>query len=175
MKINVLNIPDEGLNIRFALAEDAFCGLLPEKGKLDFFFRQVDVSGFIRKVRDSIFFEGNLETVLETQCCRCLEEAYLPLKAEFSHALLPEDGTVEEEIELKTEDLEVGYYSGEVIDLVPIILEQILLHVPIKILCDESCKGLCSHCGINLNMASCDCRSGFIDGRLSALKRFKVS
>ncbi|MDP2725466.1 MAG: hypothetical protein Q8O44_04235, partial [Syntrophales bacterium] len=115
MKINILNIPDDGLNIRFPLSEDAFCGLLPEKEKLDFSFRQADVSGFIRKVRDSVFFEGNLETVLETQCCLCLEEAYLPLKAEFSYTLLPEAGTVKEEIELKTEDLEVGYYSGEVI------------------------------------------------------------
>ena len=99
----------------------------------------------------------------------------MPLKAEFSHTLLPEDGTVKEEIELKTEDLEVGYYSGEVIDLVPIRLEQILLQTPMKILCNESCKGLCSHCGINLNTANCDCRSGFIDERLSVLKHFKVS
>ena len=175
MKINVLDIPDEGLNIRFSLAEDAFYGLLPEKEKLDFSFRQVEVSGIIRKVQDNIFFAGSLETVLDAQCCRCLEEAYLPLKAEFSHTLLPEAGTAKEEIELKTEDLEVGYYSGEVIDLVPIILEQILLHVPMKILCNESCKGLCSHCGINLNTASCDCRSGFIDERLSVLKHFKVS
>jgi len=175
MKINILNIPDEGLNIRFTLVEDAFYSLLPEKGKLGFSFRQVDVSGFIRKVNDNVFFAGNLETVLETQCCRCLEEAYLPLKIEFSQTLLPEAGTVKEEIELKTEDLEVGYYSGEVIDLVPIILEQILLHVPMKILCNESCKGLCSHCGINLNVASCDCRGVSIDGRLSVLKHFRIS
>jgi len=175
MKINILNIPDDGLNIGFPLAEDAFCGLLSKKEKLDFSFRQVDVSGFIRKVRDNIFFEGNLETVLETQCCRCLEEAYLPLKTEFSYTLLPEAGTVKEEIELKTEDLEVGYYSGEVIDLAPMILEQILLQAPMKILCNESCKGLCSHCGINLNVASCDCRSVSIDGRLSVLKHFRIS
>lgn len=175
MKISILNIPDEGLNISFPLAEDAFYGLLPEKKKLDFSFRQVEVSGFIRKVRDNIFFEGNLETVLETQCCRCLEEAYMPLKTEFSHTLMPEAGTSKEKIELKAEDLEVGYYSGEVIDLLPIILEQILLQAPMKILCNESCKGLCSHCGINLNVASCDCRSGFIDGRLSVLKRLKIS
>ena len=175
MKINILNIPDDGLNIGFPLAEDAFCGLLSKNEKLDFSFRQVDVSGFIRKVRDNIFFEGNLETVLETQCCRCLEEAYLPLKTEFSYTLLPEAGTVKEEIELKTEDLEVGYYSGEVIDLAPMILEQILLQAPMKILCNESCKGLCSHCGINLNVASCDCRSVSIDGRLSVLKHFRIS
>jgi len=175
MKINILNIPDDGLNIGFPLAEDAFCGLLSKKEKLDFSFRKVDVSGFIRKVRDNIFFEGNLETVLETQCCRCLEEAYLPLKTEFSYTLLPEAGTVKEEIELKTEDLEVGYYSGEVIDLAPMILEQILLQAPMKILCNESCKGLCSHCGINLNVASCDCRSVSIDGRLSVLKHFRIS
>ena len=175
MKINILNIPDDGLNIGFPLAEDAFCGLLSKKEKLDFSFRQVDVSGFIRKVRDNIFFEGNLETVLETQCCRCLEEAYLPLKADFSYTLLPEAGTVKEEIELKTEDLEVGYYSGEVIDLAPMILEQILLQAPMKILCNESCNGLCSHCGINLNVASCDCRSVSIDGRLSVLKHFRIS
>jgi uncharacterized protein len=174
MKINILNIPEEGLNLRFSLVGDSFSGLLPDREELDFSLPRVDVSGFMKKVGQNLFISGTIETVMETQCCRCLEEAHLPLKAEFSYTLLPETEAVKADIELKTEDIEVGYYSGEVIDLSPIIFEQILLQTPMKALCGESCRGICPRCGINLNVGSCDCRSDFIDERLAVLKNFRV-
>jgi uncharacterized protein len=174
MKINILNIPEEGLNLQFSLAGDSFSGLLPDGEEPDFSLPRIDVSGFIKKAEQNLFISGTIETVMETQCCRCLEEARLPLKAGFSYTLLPETEPVKADIELKTEDIEVGYYSGEVIDLAPIIFEQIMLQIPMKALCGESCRGLCPHCGINLNVESCDCRSDFIDERLAVLKNFRV-
>jgi len=174
VKINILNIPEEGLNLQFSLAEGSFPDLISEKEKIDFSLRQVDVSGSVRKVRQSIFFAGTLNTALETPCSRCLETACLPLRADFNYTLLPEAATGKEEIELRMEDLDVGYYAGEVIDLTPIIFEQIMLQIPMKVLCNELCKGLCPRCGINLNTANCDCRNDFIDERLAVLKNFKV-
>jgi uncharacterized protein len=88
--------------------------------------------------------------------------------------LLPEAVIGKEEIELRMEDLDVDYYTGEVIDLTPIIFEQIMLQIPMKALCNELCKGLCPHCGINLNKANCDCREDIIDERLAVLKNFRV-
>ena len=34
---------------------------------------------------------------------------------------------------------------------------EILLELPTNILCSEDCKGLCPHCGVNLNESTCNC------------------
>ncbi len=174
MKINILNIPEEGLNLQFSLTENSFSDFILDKNKFDFSLDGIGVSGLVRKARHSIYFTGTAETVLKTGCSRCLETAYLPLKAEFSYTLLPEPGAVKEDMGLSAKDLDVGYYTGEVVDLDPIIFEQIMLQIPMKVLCNEFCKGLCPHCGIDLNNRSCDCRSNFVDERLAALKNLKL-
>lgn len=174
MKINILNIPEEGLNLQFSLAEESFPDLISGKGEIDVSLRRVDVSGSVRKVRQGIFFAGTLDVVLETPCSRCLETACLSLRTDFNYTLLPEAATGKEEVELRTEDLDVDYYAGEVIDLTPMIFEQVMLQVPMKALCNELCKGFCPRCGINLNTAGCDCRNDLIDERLTVLKNFIV-
>jgi uncharacterized protein len=42
-----------------------------------------------------------------------------------------------------------------------------------RVLCKETCKGLCPHCGKDLNATICDCRMEFIDERLAVLKKLK--
>ena len=174
MKINILNIPEDGLNLQFSLAEDSFPSLISEKEELDFSLLKVEVASSIRRVRQSLFFTGTLDAAVDIPCSRCLETVHMALKVNFNYTLLPEVTTEKEDIELKTEDLDVSYYSGEVIDLNPIIFEQIMLQIPMKVLCSESCKGLCPHCGTNLNVGKCDCQSDVTDSRFAVLKNFKV-
>ena len=44
------------------------------------------------------------------------------------------------------------------------------LHTPMKIVCSEKCKGLCTHCGSNLNITQCNCSENEIDPRFESLK-----
>jgi len=37
------------------------------------------------------------------------------------------------------------------------IRAEIILSFPQKILCSDSCKGLCDHCGVDLNKEACTC------------------
>jgi uncharacterized protein len=174
MKINVITIPEEGLSVQFSLAGSLFPGLISEAGSEGsqdaFTLEKVDIAGSIKRYRQSLSFTGHLSTVLATTCGRCLEEAQLPIKAGFSYTLLPATGTGKDEVELQTEDLEIVYYDGEIIDLAPLIAEQVILQIPIKVLCRESCRGLCPQCGTNLNMGGCDCSKDFIDPRWAVLK-----
>ena len=39
------------------------------------------------------------------------------------------------------------------------------------VLCREDCKGLCPHCGKDLNEGPCGCEPRQIDPRLEALKK----
>jgi len=62
----------------------------------------------------------------------------------------------------KTSDKENNntiYFSNQEtsIDFKKILLEILLVEKPIKILCAENCKGLCTICGINLNHKTCKC------------------
>lgn len=63
----------------------------------------------------------------------------------------------EDELELLERDLDFSTYSGNEVDVDELVLEQLELSIPGRILCSESCKGLCPECGINLNHESCSC------------------
>ena len=174
LKINVVTIPEEGLD--FALAEDGkwFEECFQESDHHDFSLRKIDVQCHIVKTSGTIFIKGSLSLSLAIYCSRCLEDVILPVGGDFAYTLVPEKPETKEDLELTAEELEISYYQGDFIDLQPIICEQIILQIPIKPLCSEDCKGLCPHCGTNLNAAACDCHLKFVDERLAALKNFKI-
>ena len=73
------------------------------------------------------------------------------------------------------EDLDLLYYQGGTIDISPLIREQIILSVPSYPLCQESCKGICSQCGSNLNQDLCHCdKEGVTNSKFEILKHFTV-
>jgi uncharacterized protein len=57
------------------------------------------------------------------------------------------------------------------IDLTAAIREHVLLGLPAFAVCQEDCRGLCPHCGANLNEGSCDCRTTVVDPRWAALQQ----
>ena len=50
-----------------------------------------------------------------------------------------------------------------------LIIQELMLRVPAKVLCKEDCKGICYQCGKNLNYGSCDCREEPKDPRMAAI------
>ena len=67
-------------------------------------------------------------------------------------------------------EAEIGYYQGEGLLLEDALREQVLLALPLKVICREDCKGLCPHCGANLNDGQCSCADDVDDPRWTALK-----
>lgn len=55
------------------------------------------------------------------------------------------------------------------LDLDELIYTEVILSLPMKHLCSETCKGICSKCGKNLNVGKCDCPEKEIDPRLAIL------
>ena len=76
--------------------------------------------------------------------------------------------------ELSPDDLDLDYYTGEIVDLESILREQIILMLPLKPLCDESCKGLCPHCGADLNLETCTCPADAVDSPFARLAKLKI-
>ena len=174
MKINVTSIPEEGLNVQFSRDENWFRKIFAEKEDPGFSLNDVEVSITLKRIRETLYLEGNIRTVVGMACSRCLEAARLPISVPFKYVLAPAQPEHQEEKELNQEDLDFVFYEGDLIDLDPLVIEQIILQVPIRILCREDCKGLCPHCGINLNTGSCQCHEKQIDSRLAVLKRLKL-
>lgn len=117
---------------------------------------------------------GTVQTAIRYQCTRCLKAFSSPLDAGFDLFYLPQqDWKKDEEIELKYEDMEVGYYDGIGLDVDLMVIEQIELAIPMKYVCSEECKGLCPYCGTDLNEKSCPCKVDTKDTRLAVLRDFR--
>ena len=174
MKLSVSKIPEGGINLQFEKDGEWFRGLLPESGQCDFVLDRIDVVCTVRRTKDAVFMEGTASTTMDVPCCRCLEPTRMPVGCSFKYTFVPLPSHPQEDWELRADDLDFAYYEEDTIDLDALIFEQIILQVPIKPLCTETCKGLCPHCGIDLNAASCLCQAETFDERLAALKQFKV-
>jgi uncharacterized protein len=103
----------------------------------------------------------------------CVEAYDFVLEKDFSVVLVPKRES-KAEAELEEEDLDLSFYGGEEIDLSPLVQEQIILALPTRPLCRESCKGLCPQCGANLNVQTCACTTTVDDPRFAVLRNLKV-
>lgn len=174
MKIIISNIPEEGLNLHMQRDGQWFEALLLQKEKGEFSLQIVNILCSVKKVRETLFIHGSLQTSVTSICSRCLEQTLLPIETSFRYSLIPLKGISPEEKELTEDDIESGYYSEDIIDLDPLFFEQIMLQLPMKIICSPLCKGLCPYCGVNRNEEQCECHTSSIDERFSILKQFQV-
>jgi uncharacterized protein len=105
-----------------------------------------------------IRIRGQLSTVLGMECDRCASPIEFPLHRSFDLYYRPLSSIARvEEIEIPKDELEVGFYPAEGVDLREVAKEQVLLALPMKRLCHTDCRGLCARCGANLNVEPCQC------------------
>jgi len=137
--------------------------------------RPVRATLVVRLEGDRVTVAGRIDFQLELTCCRCTRRFLIEVDKAFESIYLPDPETVSEgeELELEYSDLEVGFYRDDRIDLSAVISEQIVLEIPMKPVCTESCKGLCPLCGIDLNEGECGCSSERSDPRLAPLAELK--
>jgi uncharacterized protein len=124
-------------------------------------FRQVaplKVDAVAELVGSEIRIRGHLGTRLEACCDRCLGSVVIPVEQEFDLFYRPVSTIArEEEVELPEDELGVGFFSGDGIELADVVTEQVILSVPMKVVCQTGCRGLCPVCGANLNFEKCRC------------------
>ncbi len=140
-------------------------------------FRQVEpleVRATAELVDSQIRVSGTLHTRLELACARCLENVSEEVSRDFDLYYRPVASIArEEEVHLKVDDTEIGFFQGEGLFLADILAEQVILALPMKVICRSDCRGLCPHCGANLNSEPCRCETRAADARLAPLARLK--
>jgi uncharacterized protein len=126
----------------------------------------------IFKDKSAFRLVGRTETTLEVPCSRCLEPMRVPVDTSFDLRYQPHSAAAgKPDQEIEEDDLTTAFYENDEIDLEQLMREQFLLALPMKPLCGEGCKGLCTICGTNLNRGTCDCKREWEDPRLAALKQ----
>ncbi len=123
------------------------------------------------QVIQDIRLRGKLTARLEMNCARCLEPVRRDVARDFELLYRPLGADAgRDELSVTDAEAEIGYYEGEGILLEDVLREQVLLALPLKVVCREECKGLCPHCGKNLNQEQCSCETPMADPRWEALK-----
>jgi uncharacterized protein len=147
-------------------------GPLTIKGQAELIVEHRGPKDFVDDIRLRAHFEGNFEQL----CARCLEPVQQPLSGTFDLIFRPSGVDAEAGERAITEDeTEIGYYEQSGLLLEDAVREQVLLTLPGRSLCQEDCKGLCPHCGINRNLASCECVEKPVDPRLAVLAGIAVT
>ena len=120
---------------------------------------------YIDRINDLFRFKINIKTRAIYTCDRCL----VRFKADF-------DETIEQLYQIGNSDfedeVEILPENTKEIDISKAIHDAFIMNRPIKLLCNEECKGLCSNCGVDLNKKQCKCSETEIDPRLEKLKIF---
>lgn len=114
---------------------------------------------------------GDLSTKVEMLCARCLEPITREVANKFELLYRPLGTDAgKEELSVTAVEAEISYYQGEGVLLEDLLREQVLLALPLRAICRDDCKGLCPHCGKNLNLEQCNCAEPVDNPRWSALK-----
>ena len=108
--------------------------------------------------------EAEATVKVELKCDRCLREVTKEFTLQFSTQAVSPDVADEQE-----QDEERGFLEGYQLNVDSLISNEIITCWPMKILCKEDCKGLCSVCGKDLNEGKCDCDTFVPDPRMAAI------
>jgi len=145
------------------------------RGTLDCLTLLEPLEGTVRLTRTNrgILATGVIETVVDSECSRCLEQTRVPLRVELAEEFfavvdlrtgLPASREIDGEGFMLTEIHEL--------DLEEPLRQGALVQMPMQPLCRDDCRGLCQQCGANLNEVSCPCAAVAVDPRLHDLARW---
>ena len=171
MVLRVSDLPEDGVHIE-TLEEPEWLVNLPELWSEDSGIKPISKIGIdlhVKKVLKEVSVIGNVQLSVQSPCSRCVEPVKIELNPQIGLVLSPGNKIGEEDISLEHET-----YQGDEIDLSNYIREQVAISLPVKVVCSEECKGLCTTCGTNQNKECCECDKDQIDPRFAILKGIKI-
>lgn len=146
------------IEFRFQTTADAL-DAVPENAVLT---GEIVVSGTCVNTGRAYRIEGAVRVLRGFVCDRCLgavsKAQVYPFGEDFVRA--GDEARAEDGAERFTE---------EGIDIAPLVRDTILTAQPLRNLCRDDCRGLCSRCGADLNRGDCGCDRRSLDPRMAGL------
>jgi uncharacterized protein len=180
---------DRELSVEYL--RDVFAGEGPATGFVP--AAPARLKGRLEKVSGKVLLSAHTAVKFQGPCKRCLGPARGEIGVDFQLSLVrrapapveDDQGPETEPKKLRDEEGTAGSFDpmaseeepfdGRTIDLGDLAREQILLNVPMDLICKESCQGLCTVCGKDLNEGECGCERKPADPRWAALKDIKIT
>jgi uncharacterized protein len=142
----------------------------PETLGLDSQYSEIAVQVQAEKTPTEVFVTTSAISHRQCVCDRCLTEFVLPIESTIVMHYVTDENDAAAYDPAETQVVEPGLPAIELTDDVRQGLE---MAVPLKLLCDEGCEGLCQQCGKNLNEGPCSCEPIRLDPRWEALEKLK--
>jgi uncharacterized protein len=163
MKINISNL-SEGVR-DYHLTQKS-----EELGLDGTFSGEVQAWVTIEKIRHQFFLKAKVSAHAHLECARCLDPVERDFVSEFQTVYVQNA----EEYQGQNEDeLRILHHDTNIIDFSEDVKDFILLSIPLKIVCDESCQGLCPRCGRKIadgHSPECSLNETEIDSRWITLR-----
>ncbi|MEP7198731.1 MAG: DUF177 domain-containing protein [Chloroflexota bacterium] len=137
-----------------------------------------ELAGDIQLLRtiDGVLATGELTTTAGLVCDRCLTPFAQPLRIDLADEFKPSlDMVSGASLPIRDDDEGNVIDAHHILDLQEVVRQRLLLEQPLHPLCRDECRGLCPHCGQNLNEGRCACDEPTTDPRWAALRELLSS
>jgi len=159
-------------SIRSGQTEFRFETICPELdlGEGRRFPERIRIAAMVTTVGSDFLLDLNVSSAGEFVCDRCGSEFQRTVEGKI-HTLFTFRA---EESDVDDDDVRLLDPGTVEIDLRRDVIDALVLSMPVKVVCKKSCKGLCPHCGVNLNEETCQCKTDETDPRWDALRQLKT-
>lgn len=130
----------------------------------------VAVEAVLDKSSTQILLTASITATARFTCDRCVSPFSQSLRSGYSMVYVSEGIETQH---LDPAEVQVISAGLHMIDIAEDVRQTVLLSVPLKVLCKETCKGLCPLCGTNLNEQTCTCSDTEIDSRWEELRKLQ--
>ena len=161
MKIDIGSIigkSDEGIDFSMLTTSEQL-GFLDSKFSI---ISDILVLGQIKNDFESYVVTGLIKFSAASECDRCLGKFERYYEIEFTEKFVHNE---------RIDSDDVFVIRDNVADLSVAVLENIHINIPVKLLCEDACKGLCSECGNNFNEKQCRCGEDKINPQFAKLAK----
>lgn len=123
---------------------------------------RVSLTGLLRlmHVTDGVLVQGDLSALVTMPCVRCLEPVRVPLNVAVEETFEPTiDVITGQSVRPEEEERALWIDEHHILDLQEVLRQDVLVAIPVHVVCRPDCRGLCATCGKNLNEGDCGCQS----------------
>jgi uncharacterized protein len=119
----------------------------------------------LESVAEGVLVSGRAAATAVGECSRCLTDLEMPVQTQLRELYAYPDSTTA----ATTDDDEIPRLVDELVDLEPLVTDELVLALPLAPLCRPDCAGLCVDCGERLEDLEPGHSHEMMDSRWAAL------
>jgi uncharacterized protein len=185
MRVNIDEIKDPGLDRAWDLPREGIDEALRGDPAGYRALAPSHVEAHLERTGRRVLLKAEGSADVTAPCSRCLAATRVSVPLALELSLVPSDEERDEEAaehhatddggegSFRADEVDEERYTGKVIELDPLVQEQLVLSLPPYPVCADGCKGLCTICGQNLNEKDCGCDRHVPDPRWAGLAKFR--